>query len=232
MHSADRSVKGRTYDNSARAEQSGQTRQRIIDATRELMLEHGYRATTISAIAKVAGVHVDTVYALVGRKPVLLRELLEQALSGSDETVPAEARDYVTAIRAEPVARRKLDIYARAIRDIHGRLAPLMLALRDAATTEPEAGAVWHEISERRAANMRLLVADLASADGLRAGMSIDDAADLIWVTNSAEVFVMLTAERGWSPERYENWLADTWARLLLPDRPVDNTPRRPGRQG
>ena len=29
-------------------------------------------------------------------------------------------------------------------------------------------------------------------------------------------LFVMLTGERGWSPERFERWLADTWARLLL----------------
>jgi AcrR family transcriptional regulator len=196
------------------------------------MLEHGYRATTIAAVARSAGVHVDTVYALVGRKPVLLRELIEHAISGSDETVPAEARAYVATMRAEPDARRKLDIYAHAIRDIHGRLAPLMLAVRDAATTEPEADAVWREISERRAANMRLLVTDLASVGGLRPGLSIDDAADTIWVTNSAEVFVMMTTDRGWAPERYERWLADTWARLLLPDARVDNAPDRTIRQG
>jgi AcrR family transcriptional regulator len=182
------------------------------------MVEHGYRATTIAAVAKKAGVHVDTVYALVGRKPVLLRELIEQAISGTDRAVASEERDYVKAMRAAADPVRKLAIYAGAMRRIQGRMAPLLLALRDASATEPEAGQVWQEISDRRAANMRLLVEDLASAGGLRAGLSIDEAADVIWVTNSSEVYVLLTVDRGWPPDRYERWLAAAWCRLLLPD--------------
>ncbi|HEX8771515.1 MAG TPA: helix-turn-helix domain-containing protein, partial [Acidimicrobiales bacterium] len=110
----ERKVKGRTYDNAARQIQSVETRQRIIEAARALMVERGYRATTVSAIARSAGVHVDTVYELVGRKPVVLRELIEQALSGTDGAVTAEERDYVKAMRAESDPARKLDIYARA----------------------------------------------------------------------------------------------------------------------
>ena len=182
------------------------------------MLERGYRATTIAEIARRAGVHVDTVYALVGRKPVLLRELIEHAISGTDEAIPAERRDYVEAIRAEPDPRRKLAIYARATREIHARLAPLLLALRDASTTEPEARAVWEEIGERRAMNMRKLAKELKSVGGIRTGLSVAEAADTIWVTNSAEVYVMLTTERGWPASRYEQWLTDSWSRLLLPD--------------
>ena len=211
-------VKTRNYDNTARSVKSDETRRAILDAARVQMLERGYRATTIAGIARSAGVHVDTVYALIGRKPVLLRELIEQAISGSNEAVPAEERDYVTAIRAEPEARGKLAIYARATREIHARLAPLLLALRDASTTEPEAREVWDEISQRRAMNMRNLAKDLKSVGGIRAGLSIADAADTVWVTNSAEVYVLLTSERGWPPHRYERWLIDTWSRLLLPD--------------
>ena len=213
-----RQVKKRSYDNSARLEQSKETRQAILDATRFLMLERGYRATTVADIARRAGVHVDTVYALVGRKPVLLRELIEHAISGTNEAIPAEQRDYVAAIRAEPDPRRKLAIYAHSTREIHARLAPLLLALRDASTTEAEARAVWDEISERRAMNMRELAKDLKSVGGIRSGLSIAEAADTIWVTNSAEVYVLLTAERGWTPHRYERWLVDTWSRFLLPD--------------
>ena len=94
-------------------------------------------------------------------------------------------------------------------------MAPLLLALRDAASTDPEANEVWHEISERRAANMRRLVGALGD-NGLRDGLSVDDAADIIWATASSEVFLLMTDERGWSLERYETWLHDTWCRLLL----------------
>jgi hypothetical protein len=34
---------------------------------------------------------------------------------------------------------------------------------------------------------------------------------------------VLLTAERGWTPDRYEHWLADTWRRLLLPRRAAES---------
>ena len=211
-----REVKGHEYDASLRRERSAARRQRIIDSARDLMIEHGYRATKVSDIAARADVNVDTVYELVGRKSALLRELIEQAISGADHAVVAEERAHVVAMRAEPDPAKKLIIYARAIRETQERLAPLLLALREASSTEPEAQQVWKEISDRRAANMRRLVGDLRDAGGLRSGLSIDEAADVVWATNSPELFVMLTRERGWSPVKYEQWLADAWIRLLL----------------
>jgi AcrR family transcriptional regulator len=211
-------VKRRRYDATSRRAHSVETRRRIINAARELMVADGYRVTTVAAIAARAGVNVDTVYELVGRKPLLLREIIEQAISGTDHVVPAEERDYVQAITAEPDPATKLDIYAQAVCRIQERMAPLVVALRDASSTEPEAEQVWREISERRAANMRQLVRDLRDAGGLRADRSVEQAADAVWVLNSSEVYLMLTAERGWTSSQVEAWLADTWCRILLAD--------------
>ena len=207
----------RSYDTTSRQQQSAATRQRIVEAARGLMLERGYRATTIAAIAAEAGVNADSVYALVGRKPMVLRELIEQALSGTDREVVAEDRQHVKALLAEPDQVKKFAIYARAVSETHQRLAPLFLALREASSSEPEAQAVWKEISDRRAANMRKLAKDVKDAGGLRPRLSIEQAGDVIWATNSVDLFVMLTIERGWPTRRYERWLADTWCRLLLP---------------
>jgi len=212
----ERKVKSRPYDAAARRARSADTRQRILDCARDLLLENGYRGTTIAAVAARAAVNVDTVYELVGRKPVVLQELIEQAISGTNRSVVAEERDYVKAMLAEPDPAKKLAIYARAVRTIQFRMAPLYLALRDASSTEPEAEQVWREISERRAANMRKLVRNIRDTGFLRPGLSIDEAADVVWATNSAELYAMLTEERGWSPLRYERWLADAWCRLLL----------------
>jgi AcrR family transcriptional regulator len=211
-------VKRRAYDAAGRRAASRATRQRIVDAARALFLERGYRKTTIAAIAEAAAVNADTVYALVGRKPVLLRELIEQALSGTDHAVPATEREAIQASREAADPGTKLELYARSVRGVHGRLAPLFLAVRDAASTEPEAAAVWQEISDRRASNMRRMVAELrdAAGDRFRHELSIEDAADTVWATNSPELYVMLTRERGWTPDRYERWLAATWKRLLL----------------
>jgi AcrR family transcriptional regulator len=209
-------VKKRRYEAAGRQAASAATRQRIVDTARELILQRGYRAATIGAIAAGAEVNVDTIYQLVGRKPLLLRELIEQAISGQDHAVTAEDRTHVIAIRAEPDPARKLEMYARAIRHTHVRLAPLLLALRDASTTEPEAEEVWREISERRAANMAKLIGDIKETGRLRPGLSIRDGADTVWVMNSPELFIMLTEERGWSLDHYERWLADSLIRLLL----------------
>ena len=160
--------------------------------------------------------NVDTVYQLVGRKPVVLRELIEQALSGTDHEVVAEQRAHVAALRAEPDPVVKLAIYARAVRETQQRLAPLFLAFRDASATEPEALEVWQDISSRRATNMRKFVRDLQATGRLRPDLSVNDAADIVWATNSSELYVMLTVERRWTPKRFERFLTDTWNRLLL----------------
>lgn len=107
-------------------------------------------------------------------------------------------------------------IYARAVTDIQRRMAPLFIALRDASSTEPEARAVWEDISQRRAANMRKLAEDLREAGGLRDDLSIDEAADILWATNSSEFYVLLTVERDWSTDQFERWLTEAWQRLLL----------------
>jgi AcrR family transcriptional regulator len=206
----------RPYDNEGRKARSDQTRARILDTARDLLTAKGYRATTVAAIARGAGVHVDTLYALVGRKPEILRELIELAISGADRPVSPDERDYVQRMQAEPDPVARLAIYAAAMRSIQARMAPLFLALRDASSTDPEARAVWQAISDRRAANMRRLVTDMGSA-ALRPGLEVEEAADVVWATASSELFVLLTDERGWAHDRYERWLHDTWCRLLLP---------------
>jgi AcrR family transcriptional regulator len=205
----------RRYDATRRREAAARTRQAILEAGLDLFVRQGYAATPMTAVAAQAGVALDTVYASVGRKPQLARLLVETAISGTAQAVPAEERDYVQKIRAAPDAETKIAIYASAMRAIAGRLAPVLAILQQAAPAEPELAAMWHQIAERRAANMRRFAADLAAVSALR--VDPGDAADIIWATNAPELYQLLTVQRGWSPERYEHFLADTWRRLLLP---------------
>ena len=91
----------------------------------------------------------------------------------------------------------------------------MLAIIQQAAHTEPDLAALWDQIAERRAANMRRFVADLATVTPLR--LDLGDAADIVWATNSAELYQLLVGQRGWSPQRYERFLTDTWHRLLLP---------------
>ncbi|HSO32736.1 MAG TPA: helix-turn-helix domain-containing protein [Labilithrix sp.] len=210
--------KKRRYDAARRKEAAEATRRAILDAARSTFLERGYLATTMSSIAQRAGVALDTIYASIGGKPALFKLLVESAVSGSDRPVAALERDYVRAIREEADPRRKLALYARAICAIHLRLAPLFEVLQSAASADTELAALWSEISNRRARNMRLFAGDLKAADGLREGLDVEQAADIIWSMNSPEFYLLLVAQRGWAPERFEQWLSDAWARLLLKD--------------
>ncbi len=188
-----------------------------MDAARRLFTERGYAATTIAQIAKEAGVAVDTVYASAGAKPVLMRLLVETAISGSDQAVPAEQRDYVQRIRAASTAEDKIGIYAAAVSEVNSRLAPVYLVLRGAAAAQaPELGQMWAEIVTRRARNMRLFARDLAVTGELRPGLDVEEVADVVWSMNAPEYYALLVLDRGWPPERFARWLADTWCRLFL----------------
>jgi AcrR family transcriptional regulator len=214
-----RSVK-RTYDTTARRAVAAETRAAILRAAHAVFVRRGFASAKMAEIAEEAGVAVDTIYATVGTKYVLFRTLLESAISGADDAVPAESRAYVRAIREEPDAKRKLAIYAAAIREIHQRLAPLVRVLKEAASADADLAALWKNIADRRAANMRLFARDLAATGSLRRGLGIDEVADIVWATNAPEFYLLLVEERGWTPERFERWLADSWCRLLLRDDP------------
>ena len=206
----------RRYSSAVRAEQAAATRHAVLEAARALFAEHGYAGTSIAAIAARAGVAVDTVYAAAGRKPALLRELVETSLSGTDQAVPAEQRDYVLRLRAAPSARQKIEIYAAAVSEIGIRLAPIHRALAEASVSDRDCAALRAEIDARRANNMRLLAADLRATGELRHDLTDDEIADIVWSMNAPEYRALLVGARGWSAERFGTWLADAWTRLLL----------------
>ena len=209
-------MKRRAYDATSRQRAAQATRSLVLECARRLFVQNGYAGTTMSEIADAAGVALDTVYATVGRKPTLFRLLIETAISGLDEPEPAEERDYVRAIRVEPKAERKLEIYAQSLIRIHARLAPLFKVLQAASSADSDLSTLWQEISQRRAANMRLFARDLAETGDLRKDLAEDTAADIIWSMNSPEFYLLLVEHRRWSPAAFEHWLADAWMRLLL----------------
>jgi AcrR family transcriptional regulator len=188
----------------------------VLAAARDLFTGKGYAATTVTEIARSAGVSVDTLYATVGRKPVILREVVEAAISGTGRTVPADERDYVIAQRAATGATAKITIYADAVAAMSPRTAPVFVALRDAAQTDSECAALDTEIATRRAMNMRRFAADVRSTGEVRDDLSDEYIGDVVWATAGYEHFTQLTAGRGWTPDQFGAYLRETWTRLFL----------------
>ena len=61
---------------------------------------------------------------------------------------------------------------------------------------------------------------DSLSGD-LRPGLTAREATDLLWVFSNEELYRELVDERGWTPERFERWLAATLQEQLLAGRPA-----------
>ena len=101
----------------------------------------------MAAIAEAAGVSHETVYATFGPKPALFRHLVEIALSGTDEPVPALERDIVRQVRAEPDPQRIIDLFAHTVRLLQERVAPLIVVLSDGARTDPDLKVFADELS-------------------------------------------------------------------------------------
>ncbi len=211
------SVNPRRYSAPRRVAQAERTRARIVDAARELFLNDGYERTPVATIAERAGVSVETLYTSVGRKPEVMRAVIDAVLGEGRGPVPAEERGYVEQVRATSGARAKLTAYADALGRLQPAIAPLTQALREAGLRDEACRAAWVELVERRARNMRVLAAELRAGGELRADLDDATVADLIWATNSADHYLLL-ASRGWSPERYAAHLADLWTRLFLAD--------------
>lgn len=211
-----KTVKTRAYNSSVRAERAGRTREAILASARDLFVSRGYRKTSVQQIAQGAGVNVDTIYHVVGRKPMLMKELVETAISGEAQAVPAQERNYVVRIRAATTAGEMIDIYATALIDIQQRMAPIFLALREAALTDESCRTLWTNIGDRRAHNMREFAADLRLTGELREDLDNSQVADIIWSMNAAEYWVLLVEERGWTPDRFRDWICEAWRRLLL----------------
>lgn len=205
----------RTYDSSKRQAQARATRHAIREAARGLFLDRGYGATTIQAIAEDAGVAVQTVYAAFRTKAAILRELLEVSIVGDDEAVPLLERDMITSIWAEPDQRARLRMHVKVTSTIQGRAAAMSVVVRDAAATDPELAEFWELGKVQRRKGMGEAAQSLAGAEGLR--VPVEEAADILWVLYSPDVFIQFTRDLGWTLERYEDWLHDALERLLLP---------------
>ena len=50
----------------------------------------------------------------------------------------------------------------------------------------------------------------------LKAGPTEDPATDMFWAVGRPDTCEVLVGRRGWTPERYEGWIAEAIAALLL----------------
>jgi AcrR family transcriptional regulator len=109
--------------------QADETRTRIAEAARKLILGPGYGAATMEAIAREAGVATPTVYAVFGSKRNILAELIDRAAFGpAYQDLVGEA-----LALADPVAR--LRMAPRIARQIYDAERSEIQLLREAGSS-------------------------------------------------------------------------------------------------
>jgi AcrR family transcriptional regulator len=206
----------RRYNSPRRQEQAAATRQSILDAAERLFERQGYAATTMEAIAAEGGVALKTVYVAFETKSGLLRALWDLRLKGDEDEVAVSLRQWYLDVINEPDAERQLRLNARNARVVKLRIAPLLEVVRDAAPVEPDTAALWELIQTDFYANQRSIVESVNEKRALKPALDVTRAADILWTLNHPDLWLLLVGRRGWTPEQFEQWFADTACAQLL----------------
>ena len=200
----------------SRKQRAEATRARILAAAYELFTHQGYLATTMSEVAKAAGVAVQTVYLVFRTKAALLEQVYAAAVLGENSVRPLDSPWYHRAVQ-EPDPDRGLAVMVDGILTIASRLAPL------AATMEAIDDAEVRELQAQKEALRRQLhrsyVEHLKRSGSLRPGLSVDRATDLFLGLSSPALYRSMTAEHRWSHRQWASALTDLLAHSLLGSR-------------
>jgi AcrR family transcriptional regulator len=205
----------RTYHSPRRAQQASATRAAILEAARATFVERGYVASTIAEIARRASVSPETVYATFGTKRAILSALVDVSIAGDDAGIAIADRDWVRELRSESDRARRIAILAHQGRLILERRAQVDEIVAGGAAADPDIRSLLETGRAERYAGQRALLASVAGPDGLRAGLTLDEAADRLFALGSPEVYRLLSGARGWSADRFEAWYAEEIASLL-----------------
>jgi AcrR family transcriptional regulator len=186
-----------------------------------MFVEHGYVGTTVDQIAERAGVSKPTVFASAGSKRSLLKDLCDLAIAGDDQPLPVVQRPWYQEALHEPDPARSLRLYGRNTVRIHERYADLGEVLRSAAGADDELRDLWRTSEDQRRNGASFIVDSLLRKGALKPGLERESAIDVLWVLTASDSFYRLVRVQGWSAQRYEHWLGDTFCDQLLSRSPV-----------
>ena len=199
----------RRYVLRARAETAAQTRTEILEVARQTLLASERLEFSVGEVAAAAGVARSTVYAAFGSRAGLLAMLADDALhsSGLDEVIAA-FMDADAVVALEESLRASCRMYGA-----QHRLFRRLLALGE---VDPEAAAPIARSATDRAQGMVNLATRLAAQGRLRAGESVERAADTLALVTSFAAFDELYSGRRLDADAAADLLIDVARRSVL----------------
>ncbi|HEV2414101.1 MAG TPA: helix-turn-helix domain-containing protein [Candidatus Dormibacteraeota bacterium] len=200
----------RPYSSAIRKAQADATRLAIVRAAKKVFTESGYASVTVEAVASAAGVSVPTVYAVFGSKAALLSAVVADA--GGDRDIRAMAERALGQL--EPRAR--LFAAARVVRTIMQRERPVLELVEQAGTGSPDLVAALRQVHAQQREALGRVLRPMHELGALRPDLDLSDAIATFSSLASPECYRLLVVELGWSGARWERWLGESAARLLL----------------
>ncbi|MER5208685.1 TetR/AcrR family transcriptional regulator [Streptomyces sp. NPDC002825] len=200
----------RKYEQRLRAQAAEETRRRILDALYEQLRSAPSEPVSVDRIARAAGVSRSTVYLVFGTRAGLFDALGADLLhrGGFEGMVRAVLQpDAVEGLRGG--IRGNVSMYA-AHRDV-------LRALYSMAQLDADAvGGAVQRLEKGRAAGMNDLAQRLAEQGALRAEVTADEAATLLWLLSGFDSFDLLHTGRSLTPDEVAKTLVTTAERALL----------------
>lgn len=185
----------------------------MLDAALALFTEQGYDDTTIQQVATAAGVAVQTVYFTFGNKAHLLAEVEDRVILGNAPAEQWAEQPWAADLRSETDPRKLLDLFVDVDSQIKARLSPFIAKL-GALLPNGNLSAPGRE--QRRDAFFATVIDRLHQLGALRAGLSRNQALDILRVVDSLDAYVELTGRRGWSADEWRSWLGRALRAELL----------------
>jgi AcrR family transcriptional regulator len=201
-----------------RTQRAADTRRRILDAAHDLFVANGYGATNLQEVAERAGVAIQTIYFVFGNKRKLLKELVDVTIAGDDEPIATMNRPWFREAIASETADALLLAHVHGTGKVLHRVAAITHMVATAAASDAEIAQLWPD-GEQPRLHVHMAVAEaLVTKSGARADITAETAADILFALLSPDLYLLLVRERGWSPERWEQWTYDTLrAQLCTP---------------
>lgn len=187
----------------------------MVGAAHAVFVERGYGGTRMADIAEAAGVAVQTLYFTFHTKAELLQACYDRAVLGDGEPVHPQQQRWFAEILQAATGRDAVRHFVAGNTAICSRVALLDEVAR-AAAHEPEALQVRDHSERLRRAGYRKVINHLSKTFGLRDGVTIDQATDLLLLYGSGPIYRTLVIDYRWPEDRYIHWLTDTIATQLL----------------
>jgi TetR/AcrR family transcriptional repressor of mexJK operon len=195
---------------------SDRKRRAIIDAATAAFLSHGYRGTSMDAVAAAAGVSKQTVYQHFGDKQRLFRELIAATVRTASDPVYDEVHRLADSGRLDSDLR---DLARRLLRLV---LRPTMMRLRRLVIAEvrqfPDLGRVFYDLGPGRTiAALAETFAELTRQGRLHAPDATLAATQFNWLVMSAPLNQAMLLGQDDTPTTGEiNRWADSGVRTFL----------------